>query len=287
MGLAGPRKSVGIGQGLQISDFKFCEIGLRPNPVPSRSLALQHAQCCLLLLFWRFSLLCFERAACRGCLLPFSRCHTFSFLASSLQRHQVLRSSLLSLLLCPMYFYAECCWVLYSGNWCCGVDNSSGNGELRDCIAVRDCQRQRDKGESGGRKRREGGYGGHAMAMAGSATCPCTRASYQLSVSYSCSRKGLNRLGSRAWLLGLRRQRSRFLFPRLSLCMACFSQVPILQPVVRTVLGEKFLFRLLESDRVAQSESLCALFTWMDTFDSFYSLFFVCSQCLALSRVRC
>jgi hypothetical protein len=161
------------------------------------------------------------------------------------------------------------------------------NGELKDCIAVRDCQRQRDKGESGGRKRREGGYGGHAMAMAGSATCPCTRASYQLSVSYSCSRKGLNRLGSRAWLLGLRRQRSRFLFPRLSLCMACFSQVPILQPVVRTVLGEKFLFRLLESDRVAQSESLCALFTWMDTFDSFYSLFFVCSQCLALSRVRC
>lgn len=150
---------------------------------------------------------------------------------------------------------------------------------------MRDCQRQRDKGESGGRKRREGGYGGHAMAMAGSATCPSTRASYQLSVSYS--RKGLNRLGSRAWLLGLRRQRSRFLFPRLSLCMACFSQVPILQPVVRTVLGEKFLFRLLESDRVAQSESLCALFTWMDTFDSFYSLFFVCSQCLALSRVRC
>ncbi|KAH8952230.1 hypothetical protein BDL97_09G072100 [Sphagnum fallax] len=63
------------------------------------------------------------------------------------------------------------------------------------------------------------------MAMAGSATCPCTRASYQLSVSYSCSRKGLNRLGSRAWLLGLRRQRSRFLFPRLSLCMACFSQI--------------------------------------------------------------
>ncbi|KAH8952220.1 hypothetical protein BDL97_09G072100 [Sphagnum fallax] len=99
------------------------------------------------------------------------------------------------------------------------------NGELKDCIAVRDCQRQRDKGESGGRKRREGGYGGHAMAMAGSATCPCTRASYQLSVSYSCSRKGLNRLGSRAWLLGLRRQRSRFLFPRLSLCMACFSQI--------------------------------------------------------------
>ncbi|CAK9238348.1 unnamed protein product [Sphagnum jensenii] len=99
------------------------------------------------------------------------------------------------------------------------------NGELRHCIAVRDCQRQRDKGESGGRKRREGGYGGHAMAMAGSATCPSTRASYQLSVSYSCSRKGLNRLGSRAWLLGLRRQRSRFLFPRLSLCMACFSQI--------------------------------------------------------------
>jgi hypothetical protein len=161
------------------------------------------------------------------------------------------------------------------------------NGELRDCIAVRDCQRQRDKGESGGRKRREGGYGGHAMAMAGSATCPSTRASYQLSVSYSCSRKGRNRLGSHAWLLGLRRQRSRFLFPRLSLCMACFSQVPILQPIVRTVLGENFLFRLLESDRVAQSECLCALFTWMDTFDSFYSLFFVCSQCLALSRVRC
>ncbi|CAM6036850.1 unnamed protein product [Sphagnum compactum] len=99
------------------------------------------------------------------------------------------------------------------------------NGELRDCVAVRDCQRQRDKGESGGRKRREGGYGGHAMAMAGSATCPSTRASYQLSVSYSCSRKGLNRLGSHAWLLGLRRQRSRFLFPRLSLCMACFSQI--------------------------------------------------------------
>ncbi|CAM6009475.1 unnamed protein product [Sphagnum balticum] len=105
------------------------------------------------------------------------------------------------------------------------IDNSSCNGELRDCIAVRDCQRQRDKGESGGRKRREGGYGGHAMAMAGSATCPSTRASYQLSVSYSCSRKGRNRLGSHAWLLGLRRQRSRFLLPRLSLCMACFSQI--------------------------------------------------------------
>ncbi|KAH9551983.1 hypothetical protein CY35_09G042000 [Sphagnum magellanicum] len=99
------------------------------------------------------------------------------------------------------------------------------NGELRDCIAVRDCQRQRDKGESGGRKRREGGYGGHAMAMSGSATCPSTRASFQLSVSYSCSRKGRHRLGSHAWLLGLRRQRSRFLFPRLSLCMACFSQI--------------------------------------------------------------
>ncbi|CAK9883009.1 unnamed protein product [Sphagnum jensenii] len=188
MGLAGPRKSVGIGQGLQISDFKFCEIGLRPNPVPSRSLALQHAQCCLLLLFWRFSLLCFERAACRGCLLPFSRC--------------------------PYLFFSR---LLPA--------TTPSNGELRDCIAVRDCQRQRDKGESGGRKRREGGYGGHAMAMAGSATCPSTRASYQLSVSYSCSRKGLNRLGSRAWLLGLRRQRSRFLFPRLSLCMACFSQI--------------------------------------------------------------
>ncbi len=282
MGLAGPRKVLGLAKGFKFrtSNFMRLDSALIPSLLARSRCNTRSVASSSSFGAFRYCVLSVPLVVCAF----FPSLDAAPFLFSPPPCND---TKYCVRLFCSMCFCAECCWFLYSGNWCCGVDNSSGNGELRDCIAVRDCQRQRDKRESGGRKRREGGYGGHAMAMAGSATCPSTRASYQLSVSYSCSRKGRNRLGSHAWLLGLRRQRSRFLFPRLSLCMACFSQVPILQPVVRTVLGEKFLFRLLESDRVAQSESLCALFTWMDTFDSFYSLFFVCSQCLALSRVRC